>query len=242
MVGNIASRTTGLSIRKSRSAVERASSCPRDTSGLGLEVVPRRGSVAAEALGIQGAEPFDDRALHRVVQSQPLGRGLHKGQPAQRVERVVCRVVAQHRGEHAPGDAPRDGGGIQHAARVLIEAGSERAGQRVDDLRHGVGFRHLATGEARLQRETQRQRVPSAHPRDLGRRRAVLEPGAAHDRLHAVVVESAQGEDFETSELTALDRPLEHGRLAPRDHDAHVGPERRQQLVTQPRISSRNTS
>ena len=63
-------------------------------------------------------------------------------------------------------------------------------------------------------------------------------PARAHDRLHAVVVESAQGEDFETSELSALDRPLEHRRLASRDHHAHARPERRQQLVTQPRISN----
>ena len=64
----------------------------RDAPGLGLEVVPGRGPVPAEAFGIQGAEPFDDRALHRVVQSQPLRRGLHEGQPAQNLERLVRRA------------------------------------------------------------------------------------------------------------------------------------------------------
>ena len=51
-----------------------------------------------------------------------------------------------------------------------------------------------------------------------------------------VFVESAQGKDFETSELSALDRPLEHRRLASGDHHAHAGSERGKQLVTQPRI------
>src|SRR3954447_10973318 len=58
----------------------------RDTAGLGLKVVPRRGSVTPEAFGIHGAKPFDDRALNRVMQSQPLRGGLHKGEPAQCVE------------------------------------------------------------------------------------------------------------------------------------------------------------
>ena len=41
----------------------------RDAPGLGLEVMPGRGPVAAEAFGIQRSEPFDDRALHRVVEA-----------------------------------------------------------------------------------------------------------------------------------------------------------------------------
>ena len=102
---------------------------PRDASGLGLDVVPSRGPVAAKAFRIQGAEALNDRALHRVMQAEPLRGGLHERQPTQCPERVV-RVVAQHRGEDASGDTPRDRSGVQHAARVFIEARSERTGQR----------------------------------------------------------------------------------------------------------------
>ena len=78
--------------------------------------------------------------------------------------------------------------------------------------------------------------MPPAHPRDLGRGSTVLDPGGPDDHVNAVVVETAQREDLETSELAALHGPLEHRGLTSRDHHAHVGSECRQQLLTQPRI------
>ena len=87
------------------------------------------------------------------MQAEPLRRGLHEGQAAQRLQALVRTFFPQHGGEHAAGDAPRDGGRIQGGARLCIEAGAERPGERVDDLRRGVRVRHLTTGEVCLQRE-----------------------------------------------------------------------------------------
>ena len=77
---------------------------------------------------------------------------------------------------------------------------------------------------------------PRLDPHDRGRDLAVLNPGGPHDLPNAFVVERSEWKNLETSELAALDRPLEHRGLSSRDHDPYRAPEPWKQLVAQPRI------
>ena len=93
-----------------------------------------------------------------------------------------------------------------------------------------------STRETSFEGKPQRERVAATDPHDRGCDLAVLNPGGPYDLPNAFVVERSEWKNLETSELAALDRPLEHRGLSSRDHDPYRAPEPWKQLVAQPRI------
>ena len=115
-----------------------------------------------------------------------------------------------------------------------VPTGTRRRAHR----RHVASRRALNVDarEVRLEGKPQRERVAATDPHDRGCDLVVLDPGGPHDLSNAFVVERSEWKDLETSELAALDRPLEHRGLSSRDHDPYRAPEAWKHLVAQPRI------
>ena len=199
--------------------------------------MPSRSAVRAEAFGVDRAEPLDDRRVHCVVKCEPLGGGFDECEITEHVERGVGFILSEHGRENPPRHTSRDRRCIECSARPNVESRSERAGQRVDDTWHRVELWDVDASEARFEGKPQRERVAATDPHDRGCDLTVLDPGGPHDLPNAVVVERSEWKDLETSELAALDRPLEHRGLSSRDHDPYRAAEPWKQLVAQPRIS-----
>ena len=178
-----------------------------------LQVMPCGRPVRAEPLGVDGAQPRDDRVLNRLVQDEALSRRLDECQPAEGVERGVgVDVRPEHGRENATRHPPRHGRRVEDRTCRLVEPVAEGSGERVDHI-GGGGVRavgHGAAGEPGLQRQPQRQRVPAAHPRDLGRSGFVVQPRRPHDRRHAFVVERSEREHFDAAELP---RSIDHSSI-----------------------------
>ena len=206
------------------------------SAGLGLQVMPSRCAVRAEAFGVDRTEPLDDGHVHCVVESEPLGGGFDECEITEHVERRVGFILSEHGSEDPPRDTSRDRCRVECSARPSVESRPERAGQRIDDTWHRVELWDVDPRETRFEGKPQRERVAATDPHDRGCDLAVLNPGGPHDLPNAFVVERSEWKNLETSELAALDRPLEHRGLSSRDHDPYRAPEPWKQLVAQPRI------